>query len=218
MLSQETRQVHSTGPARTALYSVSRRAVLRGIGSLGASVAGLTLLGGCQFVGGSPSTPTRVRHIGFLYTGSQVTLQPYRDAFLDQLHQHGWIEGENLTVEWRFADGRFELLPGLAAELVRLEVEVLTAIGGFGAVPARQQTSTIPIVMINVGDPVGEGLVQSLVRPGGNVTGVRIGTVAITVKGVELLKTVAPWLARLVILGDPRAPAFPLMPSTASFQ
>jgi putative ABC transport system substrate-binding protein len=155
-----------------------------------------------------------VRRIGYLFSGTRTNNQPWIDAFLDQLRQHGWVEGENITIEWRFADGRNEQLPSLAAGLVSVGVEVL-AVVGIDALPARQQTSTIPIVMINISDPVGEGLVQSLVRPGGNATGISLGLDAMAVKGVELLKTVVPRLARVMILADPRNPNRGQFPSTA---
>jgi putative ABC transport system substrate-binding protein len=194
---------------------LTRRDMALSLGRWTLCAVGLGLLGGCQLPNPLGETGARGRRIGYLFSGTRTANQPWTDAFLDQLRQHGWVEGENLTIEWRFADGRNELLPGLAAELVSLGVEVL-AVVGIAAVPARQQTSTIPIVMINISDPVGEGLVQSLVRPGGNATGVRDGIAAMAVKGVELLKTVAPRLARLAILADSRNPNHGLFPSTAT--
>src|SRR5262249_32785066 len=149
-----------------------------GIGSLGASVAGLTLLGGCQFVARSPSTPTRLRRIGFLYSGARATLQPWADGFVDRMRQLGWVEGGNLTIERRFADGHDELLPELRADVIRLPVEVIVA-APFSYYAAHDQTNTIPIVMVNGPAPelpTAPGLYNGLARPGGNVTGTVGGT------------------------------------------
>ena len=114
----EARQFHSPTPVRGARGSVSRRGVLRGIGWLAASVAGVALPGGCHFVVPPTPMPASPRRIGYLFSGSRTANQPWIDALLDQLRTHGWVEGDNLTVEWRFADGRSELLASLAAELI----------------------------------------------------------------------------------------------------
>ena len=193
---------------------LSRRDVALSLGRWTAGALGLGLIGGCQLPSPFTGTGIKVRRIGYLFSGTRTANQPWIDAFLDQLRQHGCVEGNNLSIEWLFTDGRSELLPGLAADLVSLGVEVLVVVG-IAAPPARQQTTTIPIVMINVSDPVGEGLVQSLTRPGGNVTGVNNGLAAVTIKGVELLKTAAPRLARVVIMADPRTPAQALFPTAA---
>jgi putative ABC transport system substrate-binding protein len=122
----------------------------------------------------------------------------------------GWVEGENLAIEWRFADGLGEVMPDLAGELVRLPVEVLVAAGALSIEAAYQATSTIPIVMVNGPDPAAPsapGMLQSLARPGTNVTGNTAGTAAATTKSVELLKTLLPHLSHLAILTDKRTPA-----------
>src|SRR6266436_1678135 len=113
----------------------------------------------------------KVFRIGFLdastASGSAVLLE----AFRQELTKLGWIEGKNVTVEYRFAEQKPERLPELAADLVRLKVDLIVVFGGAEALAAKGATSTIPIVMTNTADPVGTGLVASLARPGGNVTG-----------------------------------------------
>ncbi len=119
-------------------------------------------------------------------------------------------------IEYRFADGRFERLPDLAAELVRLEVEVIVAVPTAAAAAAKDATRTIPIVMINAAQPVELGLVASLARPGGNVTGVAYSVGVETIgKGLELLKEVAPKVRRVAVLSNPANPAQPLAVSNA---
>ena len=93
------------------------------------------------------------------------------EAFRQELSKLGWIEGKNIAIEYRFAEQKNERLPELAADLVRLKVDLIVVTGGQPALAAKKATTTIPIVMTNVGDPVGAGLVASLARPGGNVTG-----------------------------------------------
>ena len=119
------------------------------------------------------------------------------DAPLAEL---GWIEGKNLVVERRYAENRPERLPELAAELVRLNVEVIVAAGTLGPLAAKQATSTIPIVMTASGDPLGSGLVASLARPGGNVTGMSLMAPDLGGKRLELLKELLPQLARVAVL------------------
>src|SRR5438067_12759021 len=113
----------------------------------------------------------KVARIGFLdnstASGSAVLLE----AFRQELSKLGWIEGKNITIEYRFAEQKLERLPELAADLVRLKVDLIVASGTVPATAAKRATSSVPIVMANVGDPVGAGLVASLARPGGNVTG-----------------------------------------------
>jgi putative tryptophan/tyrosine transport system substrate-binding protein len=195
-----------TGYAVDPVVAFSRRRLLQTsarLAGLGASAAGLALLGGCQLTNPPPAVPARVRRIGGLYPGSRLILQPLANAFADQLRLLGWVEGENLAIEWRVAEGRDGLLTELAADLVRLPVEVIFAVQGNGALAAKQQTNTIPIVCQCGSDPVAMGLVGSLARPGGNITGISLGTgTTDTVKAVELLKTVLPRLSRLAILED----------------
>jgi putative ABC transport system substrate-binding protein len=114
--------------------------------------------------------PGKVHRIGYL-SGGPSTSNLYREAFQRGLRELGWVEGQNIVTDYRFADGQLDRLPALAGELVRLKVDVIVAAPTAAAVAAKNATGTIPIVMWGVGDPVGLGLVASLARPGGNVTG-----------------------------------------------
>src|SRR5262245_41143690 len=115
--------------------------------------------------------PGKVFRIGFLDPGNAAGMAVMVDAFRQELTKLGWIEGKNFTIEYRFAEQKNERLPELAAELVRLKVDLIVASGGTTPLAAKKATSTIPIVMTSTTDPVGEGLVASLAQPGGNVTG-----------------------------------------------
>src|SRR5262249_57117494 len=108
-----------------------------------------------------------------LALGSATGDEAFRESFSQGMQAHGWVQGENVTLEWRFADGDMERLPTLVAELVRLPVDVLVT-QAFATVVARRETSSIPIVMVGVVDPVGQGLIASLAHPEGNVTGLSI--------------------------------------------
>jgi putative ABC transport system substrate-binding protein len=152
-------------------------------------------------------TPNRARRIGYLLAGSQGYASP-PDYTVEQLRQLGWVEGENLAVEWRYADGRLELLPELAAELVRLPVDLIIAAATAPTLAAMQQTTTIPVVFEWAIDPLGGGLVNNLSHPGGNVTGVTYGGATIGIKSVELLKAVLPHMGQLAIVGDHNSPNY----------
>ncbi len=115
--------------------------------------------------------PTKILRIGFLNGGTASSIAGLLDAFRHELSKLGWIEGKNITIEYRFAEQKQERLPELAADLVRLKVDVIVVAGLPAALAAKKATTTIPIVMATVGDPVGSGLIASLARPGGNVTG-----------------------------------------------
>jgi putative ABC transport system substrate-binding protein len=115
------------------------------------------------------------------------------------LREHGWVEGQNLAIAWRFAEGQAERLPALAADLVRLPVDVLVTHGPTIR-PAQHATQTIPIVMAIVTDPVGSGLIVSLARPGGNLTGLSIGAAELGGKRLELLTQAVPWASRVAVL------------------
>ena len=131
-------------------------------------------------VGGAIACPMDVRaqqqaekvpRIGYLRVTSASDRPPLLDAFRQGLRELGWVEGQNIVIDYRFAEGRLDRLPDLAAELVRLKVDVIVSLGTQGVTAAKNATETIPIVMIAVRDPVGTGLIASLARPGGNVTG-----------------------------------------------
>ncbi len=142
----------------------------------------------------------KIPRIGFLdastASGSAVLVK----AFLHELSKLGWIEGKSITIEYRFAEQKNERLPELAADLVRLKVDLIVVAGTTAALPAKRATTTIPIVMANGSDPVGAGLVASLARPGGNVTGLASLSPELNTKRLEILKDAVPKLLRVGLL------------------
>jgi putative ABC transport system substrate-binding protein len=146
--------------------------------------------------------PAKIPRIGYLGDAPG----PFAQAFRQGLRDLGYVEGENIAIEYRWTEGRDDRLPELAAELVRLPVDVLVTPGSRASRAAKQATSTIPIVMAHVGDPVGTGLVASLARPGGNATGVSIIGVDIAGKILELLKEAVPGISRVASLSNPTNP------------
>ena len=146
----------------------------------------------------------KVARIGYL--SPNLAASPYlRDAFLQGLRDLGYVEGRNVVIEYRDAEGKLERLPALAAELVALKVDVILAEGGtLGPRVAQQATRTIPIVFA-AGDPVGSGLVTSLARPGGNVTGLSAFAPELVGKRLELLKQAVPGVSRVAVLWQPGA-------------
>jgi putative tryptophan/tyrosine transport system substrate-binding protein len=145
----------------------------------------------------------KVPRIGFLDSSTASGSAVLREAFRQELRKLGWIEGKNLMIEYRFAEQKPERLPELAAELVRLKVDLIVVFGGAEALAAKGATSTIPIVMTNTADPVGAGLVASLARPGGNVTGLSTLSTQLNTKRLEILKDAVPKLARVGVLRQP---------------
>ena len=144
------------------------------------------------------------RRIGFLSSNSASRAQHLVNAFRQGLLELGYIDGQHIRIEYRFAEGKLEWLPALAAELVGLNVDVIIAAASNAALAAKGATATIPIVMVNVGDPVGVGLVPSLARPGGNVTGLSYSPgLEIAGKGLELLKQAIPHIRRIAVLWNP---------------
>jgi putative tryptophan/tyrosine transport system substrate-binding protein len=142
--------------------------------------------------------------IGYLGPSSPTAVSRFTEAFRQGLRELGWVEGQNIVIEYRFAEGQFDRLPRLAAELARLKVDIIVAIPTPAAVAAKNATATIPIVMTNVADPVGQGLVASLAHPGGNVTGLSYSIGMETVdKSLELLKTAVPSVHRVAVLSNP---------------
>jgi putative ABC transport system substrate-binding protein len=153
----------------------------------------------------------KVYRISYLSPSSATATSRFTESFRQGLRELGWVEGQNIAIEYRFAEGQFDRLPNLAAELVRLKVDVVVAIATPAAVAAKNATATIPIVMANVGDPVGLGLIASLARPGGNVTGLSYSVGMETFgKSLELLKTAVPKVRRVAILSNPANPAHAL--------
>jgi putative tryptophan/tyrosine transport system substrate-binding protein len=146
--------------------------------------------------------PKKVPRIGFLSLG--LGIQPNEEAFRQRLRELGYVDGQNIVIEWRFAKGKADLLPELAAELVRLKVDVIIAAATLAIQAAKQATKTIPIVFPRAGDPVAYGLVDSLARPGGNITGVSAVSLDLGGKRLELLKEALPRISRVAFLYDPQ--------------
>jgi putative ABC transport system substrate-binding protein len=150
---------------------------------------------------------SKIPLVGFL-SPSDATASVWVRGFREGLMEQGYVEGRNIRVEYRLAHGRFDRLPELAAELVRLEIDVIVTVVTAASLAAKAATPTIPIVMAGVADPVGVGLVASLARPGGNVTGTSAMSAEIVGKQFELLKEADPGLARAAVLWNPANPAF----------
>lgn len=149
----------------------------------------------------------KVAHVGYLSAPSRESVASGVDAFRRRLRELGWNEGDNLVLEFRWAEGNLERLPELAAELVRLKMDVIVAPAGSAAVAAKRATDQIPIVMIFPNDPVELGLVASLARPGGNITGTTFTPGAdLFGKQVQILREVIPHATRLAILWNPADP------------
>src|SRR5262249_2788204 len=153
--------------------------------------------------------PKKVRRIGFLSAVSPSTISARLDAFRQGLRELGYVEGKNIVIEWRSADGKSDRLPGLAAELVRLKVDLVVSGGPATTRPAKQATVTIPIVMASDDDPVGSGFAASLARPGGNITGLSTLSPEISGTQLELLKEIVSKLSRVAIGGDVTRPGIP---------
>ena len=148
---------------------------------------------------------SKVWRIGFLAADASST-RVY-DGFQQGMRELGYIQGKNCSIAWRFADGRYERLPSLAAELVRLNVDIIVAGTALSVQAAHQATATIPIVMVAVPDPVGEGFATSLSRPGGNITGLTNIVTEVSIKHLELLRTAVPKLSRVAVLINPLNPS-----------
>ena len=169
----------------------------------------ITLLGGAAVwpLAARAQQMGKVPRIGYLGSSSPSLEPHFVEAFRQKLRELGHIEGENIAIEYRWAEGQDRRLPELAAELVRLQPNVIVTAGTPGALAAMQATKTIPIVMASSGDPVGAGLVTSLARPGGHVTGFTIVGPQIEGKRLELLKEAVPELSRVAVLWNPSNPA-----------
>jgi len=153
----------------------------------------------------------KVYQIGYLSASSGTSNPRNLEAFRQGLRELGWVEGQNIVIEYRWAEGRFDRLPDLAADLVRLKVDVIAAAATPAGLAAKNATGTVPIVAVSLTHPVELGLVASLARPGGNVTGVSYSVGAdIFGKDLELLKEVVPRVRRVAVLSNPDSPARPL--------
>src|SRR5213079_2406590 len=144
----------------------------------------------------------KVARIGYLATNPEASSQ-VREAFFQGLRDLGYVEGRNLVIEYRDAEGKVERLPAFAAELVALKVDIIVASGTLAALAAKQTTKIVPIVFSPAGDPVGSGLVTSLARPGGNVTGLSAFAPELVGKRLELLKQAVPGVSRVAVLWQP---------------
>jgi putative tryptophan/tyrosine transport system substrate-binding protein len=145
----------------------------------------------------------KIFRIGFLDPSTASGSANPLEVFRQEMSKHGWIEGKNIAIEYRFAEQKNERLPELAADLVRLKVDLIVVPGGPSALAAKKATTTIPIVMANAADPVGAGFVASLARPGGNVTGLASLSPELNTKRLEILKDAVPKLARVGLLRPP---------------
>ncbi|HJU61363.1 MAG TPA: ABC transporter substrate-binding protein [Candidatus Binatia bacterium] len=154
--------------------------------------------------------PKKATLLGYLSARSSSSESTRIEAFRQVLRELGYVEGKNIIIEYRFAEGKFDRLADLAAELVRLNVEVIVTAGVPPTRAAKQVTTTIPIVMAGGGDPVSTGLVASFARPGGNITGSSDLTVDSITKRLELLKEVVPKASRVAVLLNPANPTNPL--------
>jgi putative ABC transport system substrate-binding protein len=167
------------------------------------------------FLGGAAVWPLAARAqqrgksptIGFLGANTPSAQSQWTAAFVRRLHELGWIEGRNLTIEYRWAETRFERSPDLVADFVRLKVDVIVTHGTANVIAAKQATSVVPIVFAAVADPVGNRLVASLARPGGNVTGLSAQIPDLAGKRLELLREIIPGLRRLAIMANGGNPA-----------
>ena len=150
--------------------------------------------------------PKKIPRVGYLAAVSASADAPRLEAFRQGLRDLGYVEGQNIIIEYRHESRDFDRLPGLAAELIGLQIDVLVAVTTNAALAARNATGTIPIVFMGVTDPIAAGLVESLPRPGGNSTGVTNMAAILTGKRLEFLKETIPKVSRVAVLWDPQAP------------
>ena len=182
-----------------SMHSHSRRRLLQD--SL--ALAGLSLLPGCE------KGPNPLPRIGFLAVGSREGRAFLIEGFLQGLREHGYIEGQNILIEYRFSGDRNDRLPELAAELIALKVDLIVASGSPASFAARKVTGTIPIVMGSINaDPVATGLIASLAHPGGNITGITEMAPQLSGKRLQLLKETMPSLSRVAAFWNPLNPAY----------
>jgi len=163
----------------------------------------ITLLGGAAVcpVMARAQQPSKLPVVGYLGVTTPTSQTQTLAAFVQRLRDFGWIEGRTVAIEFRWAEGRSERFSEIAAEFVRLKVDVIVT-SGTGAAAAKQVTSTIPIVFSIASDPIGSGLVMSLARPGGNVTGLSAQQIDLAGKRIELLREAVPSFRRLAVLAN----------------
>ena len=148
----------------------------------------------------------KVPRIGYLSGASLSAISARIEALRQGLRELGYVEGKNIVIEWRWAEGKPDRLPDLAAELVRLKVDIIVSAGPAVTPRLKEATKTIPIVMAQDNDPIGNGFVSSLARPGGNITGLATLAPELSGKQLELLKEIIPRLSRVAVLGSPTEP------------
>jgi putative ABC transport system substrate-binding protein len=169
----------------------------------------ITLLGGAAAawpLAARAQQPAKLPTIGYLGTAAASAWAPWTAAFVQRLHELGWIEGRTVAIQYRWAEGHTERFAEIAAEFIRLKVDVIVT-GGNAAVAAKQASSVVPIVFALASDPVGDGLVATLARPGGNITGLSIQAPDLAGKRLALLREVVPGLRRLAIMVNVDFPA-----------
>jgi putative ABC transport system substrate-binding protein len=184
------------------MHRHSRRQILQGTLTL----AGFSLLSSCERPG---QQAAKVPRIGFLATGPRTGREFMIEGFLQGLREHGYVEGKNIVIEYRFSEDRNDRLPDLAAELVNLKVAIIVASGSPASLAAKQATTTIPIVMGSLAaNPVEAGFIASLARPGGNITGMTEMAAQLSGKRLELIKATVPGLSRVAVFWNPPNPAY----------
>ena len=175
---------------------ISGRLLLAVLGTIGFLAAPLT----------AEAQSAKSHRIAFLSPATSSSMAPRVEAFRQGLREFGYIEGQNITIEYRWAEGRDERLTGLAAELARLQISIAVTHGVQATLAARKASTTIPIVCFACGDLVATGVVASLARPGGNITGLTVLAPEVSGKRLELLKEIVPGLARMAVLFNPDNP------------
>jgi putative ABC transport system substrate-binding protein len=166
----------------------------------------ITLVGGAATwpLAARAQQPGRVYRIGFLANDPTLPTQPAYRAFLEELRNGGFIEGSNVVIEHRFAEAKLERYPELAAELVRIQADIIVSLSTPATLAAKRATIKIPIVMLSVSDPIKQGVVESLARPGGNVTGLaQTESTEISAKQLQLLKLAIPHIGQVAVLLNP---------------
>jgi ABC-type uncharacterized transport system substrate-binding protein len=181
-----------------------------------AFVRGMTGLCAAAVVGCSPSSTRKLRRIGWLSGNARVSVENLSRPFFQELSDRGYVEGRDFETVWKIADTDNAQLPAMAAELVAMPVDILIAEAQVAQAAAKAATETIPIVFVLASDPLGQGLVASLARPGGNITGVTTGSLRASAKQVERLKRAVPSLSSLAVLWNANQPSMAktLVPAT----
>jgi len=171
-----------------------------------AALLSTTLASALAVASAEAQQPTKIPRIGFLVTSALSANSGRTAAFRQGLRDLGYVDGKNIVIEWRSAEGKADRLPSLAAELLRLEVNLIVTAGASSTQAAKEATTTVPIVMGFAGDPVGSGFVASLARPGGNITGLSSLAPELSGKQLELLKESIPRISRVAVFGNSTRP------------